>query len=74
MQIGNDILICPYCGQLTKVVWVHGHGQCMFCKTNFDECCRGESMDDSNQPIEQHDKEEAKQIQSDDKKNHDEKN
>ena len=47
MQIGNNILICPFCGQLTKVIWVHGHGQCMVCKMNFDECCRGESVDDS---------------------------
>ena len=43
MQIGNEILICPYCGQLTKIVWVHGHGQCMICKTNFDECGREEN-------------------------------
>ena len=35
-------MICPYCGQLTQVVWVHGHGQCMVCKTIIDECCRGE--------------------------------
>lgn len=48
MQIGNEILICPYCGQLTKVVWVHGHGQCMVCKTNFEECCRGESIENNN--------------------------
>ncbi|MFZ1635643.1 MAG: hypothetical protein WAT43_17280 [Chitinophagales bacterium] len=47
MQIGNQILICPYCGQPTKVVWVHGHGQCMICKTNFDECCRGETTDET---------------------------
>lgn len=47
MQIDSNILICPYCGQLTKIVWVHGHGQCVFCKTNFDECCRGESADDN---------------------------
>lgn len=35
-------MICPYCGQLTQVIWVHGHGQCMVCKTIIDECCRGE--------------------------------
>lgn len=55
MQIGNEILICPYCGQLTKIVWVHGHGQCMICKTNFDECCRGEnnSVDENNENVEE---------------------
>ncbi|MEZ5014052.1 MAG: hypothetical protein R2794_07150 [Chitinophagales bacterium] len=38
----QKIFICPYCGQLTKVIWVHGHGQCAICKTIIDECCRGE--------------------------------
>lgn len=72
MQIDNNILICPYCGQLTKIIWVHGHGQCMFCKTNFDECCRGESMnnaEDSNQP----ENDETKEINSDNKIKSDEK-
>lgn len=34
---------CPYCGFAGKLVWVHGHGQCERCKTNVDECCRGEA-------------------------------
>ena len=29
---------CPYCSKETEVVWVHGHGQCEFCKVNIDEC------------------------------------
>lgn len=33
---------CRYCGKVTQVVWVHGHGQCAYCHTNIDECCRGE--------------------------------
>jgi|GEM_PF-3453512 len=33
---------CPYCGQITTLIWVHGHGQCAHCSTNIDECCRGE--------------------------------
>ena len=35
-------ITCNWCGQLTTIVWVHGHGQCAKCKTNIDECCRGE--------------------------------
>lgn len=35
-------LICPWCGQITRIIWVHGHGQCALCHTNIDECCRGE--------------------------------
>ncbi len=42
VEIDKDIIFCPYCGQLSKIVWVHGHGQCSVCKTTVDECCRGE--------------------------------
>lgn len=34
--------ICPYCSRPTRIVWVHGHGQCEHCTINIDECCRGE--------------------------------
>ena len=73
MQIDNNILICPYCGQLTKIIWVHGHGQCMFCKTNFDECCRGESMNET-ENINPPESDETDEIKSDNKINLDEKN
>jgi len=33
---------CPWCNQLTEIIWVHGHGQCTLCGINIDECCRGE--------------------------------
>lgn len=42
MEIDKDIIICPYCGQVSKIVWVHGHGQCFICKSIIDECCRVE--------------------------------
>lgn len=35
--------ICEWCGQITQIIWVHGHGQCSNCGYNIDECCRGES-------------------------------
>lgn len=35
-------LICPYCGRPTRILYIHGHGQCEVCRTNIDECCRGE--------------------------------
>ncbi len=41
-----QIVVCPYCGNQTRIVWVHGHGQCEFCHTNIDECCRGVSSDE----------------------------
>ena len=36
---------CNWCGQMTNIIWVHGHGQCARCGTNIDECCRGEQCD-----------------------------
>jgi len=46
----KDIIICPYCGVPTKVVWVHGHGQCAICKNVIDECCRGENQQTNKTP------------------------
>ncbi|MCY1062912.1 hypothetical protein [Nannocystis sp. SCPEA4] len=36
---------CPWCGQPLALVWVHGHGQCVRCGTNLEECCRGETAE-----------------------------
>ena len=36
--------ICPYCGQSSQTVFVHGHEQCVVCKTNVEPCCQGEVM------------------------------
>lgn len=46
---------CLYCGQPKSIVWVHGHGQCVHCGINVDECCRGESCDTVPVPV-QHSK------------------
>jgi hypothetical protein len=42
--------ICSWCGQISQVIWVHGHGQCSNCGYNIDECCRGESSENNIQP------------------------
>ncbi len=34
--------VCPYCGQSSQTVFVHGHEQCVFCKSNVAPCCQGE--------------------------------
>ena len=34
--------VCPYCGQSSQTVFVHGHEQCVFCKTNLEPCCQGD--------------------------------
>ena len=34
---------CPACGQPESIVWVHGHGQCSYCKAVVDDCCQGET-------------------------------
>ena len=28
------------CGQSSQTVFVHGHEQCVFCKSNVDPCCQ----------------------------------
>lgn len=38
----EEKIICNWCGQITTIVWVHGHGQCALCGNSIDECCRGE--------------------------------
>ena len=49
----RQIQICPACNRATEIVFIHGHGQCSFCKTNIDPCCSGETAEHEN-------KEEAK--------------
>lgn len=41
----QSIIICSWCGMQTKIVWVHGHGQCANCGINIEECCKGETCD-----------------------------
>lgn len=35
---------CSYCFCDDGLVYVHGHGQCLGCGVNVDECCRGENQ------------------------------
>ena len=44
----RQIQICPACNRATEIVFVHGHGQCSFCKTNIDSCCSRETACDEN--------------------------
>ena len=37
---------CPWCGSLRGVVHVHGHGQCLTCKSNTQPCCGGDNGND----------------------------
>jgi hypothetical protein len=40
-QDGQSPAPCPYCGALSAVVFVHGHGQCSQCGVNTEPCCGG---------------------------------
>jgi hypothetical protein len=42
---GQPLELCPWCGQLQAIVWVHGHGQCAHCHTNIAPCCSGDSCE-----------------------------
>lgn len=45
----NNTIVCNWCGNITELIWVHGHGQCKICRTNIEECCKGETCDINNQ-------------------------
>jgi len=36
--------VCPYCGHSSQTVFVHGHEQCVVCKTNVEPCCQGQVL------------------------------
>ena len=36
--------VCPYCGPSSQTVIVHGHEQCVVCKTNVEPCCSGQEL------------------------------
>ena len=44
-MVKREVLICPACNRATEIVFIHGHGQCSFCKTNIDPCCREETAE-----------------------------
>jgi hypothetical protein len=37
--------VCSYCGQSSQTVFVHGHEQCVVCKTNVEPCCLGQGLE-----------------------------
>lgn len=40
MQFGFEQ--CPYCGNISGFVYIHGHYQCKRCHQNVMPCCGGE--------------------------------
>ena len=36
---------CPRCQSLLNTVVVHGHEQCVVCKSNIFECCSGDTCE-----------------------------
>jgi hypothetical protein len=40
-----DEACCPRCHNPLRTVVVHGHEQCMMCKSNIFECCSGEQCE-----------------------------
>ena len=41
----RTLIVCNWCNQPSRIVWVHGHGQCSICGINIDECCQGENIE-----------------------------
>ena len=42
VQAGPDEASCPRCHSPLQTIVVHGHEQCVICKSNIFECCSGE--------------------------------
>lgn len=38
-----DQVVCDWCGQVTRLIFVHGHYQCGSCRRVLIECCNGET-------------------------------
>ena len=39
---------CPRCQSPLNTVVVHGHEQCVICKSNIFECCSGDTCETDN--------------------------
>ncbi len=46
-------IICNWCGSVTQIIWVHGHGQCANCGINIEECCKGEVCQTPNEQVQE---------------------
>jgi len=42
MSYFEQLIRCNYCSRLTTGIYVHGHKQCSWCKTNIEPCCQGQ--------------------------------
>ena len=40
----SKVKVCPYCGLSYQTVFVHGHEQCVVCKTHVEPCCQGQIL------------------------------
>lgn len=38
---------CPWCGAMTRVIFVHGHYACTACHRSVWDCCNGLQADSS---------------------------
>ena len=41
-QPDPSLVTCDWCGQVTRMLWGHGHAQCMSGHRVLGECCNGE--------------------------------
>lgn len=45
MDLSEEMVDCPWCGQCTRLIMVHGHYECMNCHRVVSDCCNGEVAD-----------------------------
>jgi hypothetical protein len=51
-MLDASLIRCPFCGYETPMDYVHGHAQCLHCKTNIAPCCDGAPCDTTFDSIE----------------------
>ena len=45
LPLNLNLQRCPRCQSELNTIVVHGHEQCMVCKSNIFECCSGDTCE-----------------------------
>ena len=41
-EYAKQMVICPWCGGVTRPLFKHGHAECGRCNKPLSDCCDGE--------------------------------
>ena len=43
----GDMIDCPWCGKITRLIEIHSHLGCPVCKRPIYDCCDGDTAENS---------------------------